>query len=318
MSLVRNRVGASRKGFTLLEIMLAVAVLGMVAVSIYRFVETTLTATRVSTARFQEEADLEGFTHFVRSQLSDLPVGLGAIVGEPHRFNNVSSDELRWLARPGSGLLTRHGRGEYYVTLTMQEKEGGGGQELGLRRQETTGNEKPSWWPLLGGAKEFEVRYFDGRSREWVEKWTDVTVRPTVVSVKLWIDGDTDPYETVVTVPYAAANVQMPNVNFGNGGGGGGGGRGGRGGGGGRGRRPQGQGQGQGGEGQPGGGRGGRGGQGGRGGSGPANGGQSFQGGNRPGGRPNGQEGGGRPGSFQGQGTRPSGGAGAPQPGGGR
>lgn len=223
----------AKGGFTLLEVMLAIAVMGLVSISIYRFVDTTLEATQVSVVRFQEEGHLEGFSHFVRSQLSDLPVGLAAIAGEPHRFNQISSDELRWLARPGSGLLTRFGVGEYYVTLTMQEKEGGGGQELGLRRQETTGNEKPSWYPLLGGVKEFEVRYFDGRTSEWVEKWTDVTVRPVIVSIKLWLEGEQEPYETMVTVPFAAASVQMPDWNA-RGGGGGGARRGGRGGRGGR------------------------------------------------------------------------------------
>ena len=37
-------------GFTLLEVMMAVMILGLVAISIYRFVETTLNAIRISTA----------------------------------------------------------------------------------------------------------------------------------------------------------------------------------------------------------------------------------------------------------------------------
>ena len=188
--------------FTLLEVMLAVAVLGMVAISIYRFVETTLTAVRVSAEKFQDNSMTESVAAFLRGQMQALPVGReGALTGEPHRFSNVPSDELRWISRAGCGLLTRHAAGEWNVTLTLKQMKGSAGYELGVRRQDVEAKGEATWLPLLTGMRSFEVRYFDSRSKEWMEKWADVGSRPALVRVKFWRDSMTAPYEIVLPLP---------------------------------------------------------------------------------------------------------------------
>ncbi len=217
MSTVPNKAD----GFTLLEIMLAVAVLGLVVISVYRFVETTLAGVRTTEVEFREQALTASFGSFLRSQMEGLPVRLGAITGEPHVFNNIPSDELQWIANPGFGTMTRHANGEYRVTLTVQEPKGGGPLELGLRRQDIDNKAEATWFPLMKDVKGLEVRYFDSRAREWMEKWTDLAVRPTLIRVKLWRGASPDPHEMVLLVPYAASSTQMPTLNFGAGGSGG-------------------------------------------------------------------------------------------------
>ena len=192
------------KAFTLLEVMLAVCVFAMVAVSLYRFVETTLTAVRVATASAREQALETAFFGYLRGQMLALPSARsGAITGEPHRFNNISSDALRWIARPGSGLLTRHAAGEWNVTLTTQELQGGE-YELGLRRQDIDARKDPAWLPLFRGVRGFEVRYYDPSRAEWMEKWTDVVRRPTLIRVRLWRDPPPEAYEVVLPIPVEA------------------------------------------------------------------------------------------------------------------
>lgn len=208
----------ARAGFTLLEIMLAVAVLGLVAVSIYRFVETTITAVQTSQAEFRDRAVSESFTTFLRAEMERLPPQLAAITGEPHVFNNVPWDELRWIANPGFGTMTRHAIGEYQITLTVQEPDGGGPLELGLRRQPLDGSQEATWFPLIKNVKGFEVRYFDSRGQQWMEKWTDLTIRPSLIRVKLWRGLSPDPQEIVLPIPFAATAVQMPTLQFGAGG----------------------------------------------------------------------------------------------------
>lgn len=196
-----------KSGFTLLEVLLAVCVLALVGVSIYRFVETTLTAVRVSAESERDRSLVTAFAGYLRTQMSALPSArAGAISGEPHRFNSISSDELRWVARPGSGLLTRHATGEWTVTLTARELEGGE-YELGMRRQDVERKRDPNWLPLFRGVRGFEVRYFDGGRKEWVEKWTDLQMRPTLVRVKLWRDPLPEAYEVVLPIPAKAQPV---------------------------------------------------------------------------------------------------------------
>ena len=190
-----------RNGFTLLEVILAVCLLALVGVSMYRFVETTLTAARVARASERDRALVTAIVQYLRTQMLAIPaVRAGAISGEPHRFNNVPSDELRWIARPGSGLLTRHASGEWQVTLTARQVNGGQ-YELGMRRQDVEGSRDATWLPLFGGVRGFEVRYFDAARKEWMEKWTDPQTRPALIRIKLWRDPDPEAYEMVLPIP---------------------------------------------------------------------------------------------------------------------
>jgi len=202
-----------RSAFTLLEVMLAVCVIAMVGVSIYRFVETTLTAVRISTASERERALVTAFFAYLHGQMLALPSARdGAITGEPHRFNDISSDELRWVARPGSGLLTRHATGEWTVTLTTKELEHGE-YEIGLRRQDIEFKKDPNWLPLFRGVRGFEVRYYDESRAAWMQKWTEMQRRPTLIRVKLWRDPSPEAYEVVLPIPAQAQPTSaQPNT----------------------------------------------------------------------------------------------------------
>ncbi|MDD5350821.1 MAG: prepilin-type N-terminal cleavage/methylation domain-containing protein [Chthoniobacteraceae bacterium] len=195
-----NRRNARHTGFTLLEVMLAVCVLAVVSVSVYRFVETALIAVHSSTESARERALVTAFAGYLRGEMQALPgARAGAITGEPHRFDAISSDELRWIAQPGSGLLTRHAEDEWAVTLTAKQLENGE-YELGMRRQDMERRRNAEWLPLFRRVRGFEVRYFDRGRAQWLEKWTDPQTRPALVRVKLWRDPAADAYEVVLPV----------------------------------------------------------------------------------------------------------------------
>lgn len=198
-----------RGGFTLLEIMLAVAVLALVAVSIYRFVEGTLSAVSASEASIREEEVLTSFASYLRTQVFALAADKdSALTGTPHKFSDTSSDELQWKSAAGSGLFTRHAEGVWDVSLTVKQIPGKNEYELGMRRQESSGRQGSQWLPLLGGVRGFEVRYYDPRAMEWMEKWTETNIRPSLLRVKLWRTTSTDPYEMVLSVPVLSTAAQ--------------------------------------------------------------------------------------------------------------
>lgn len=191
----------NRDAFTLLEVMLAVTVLAVISLGIYRFVETTMTAVRVTAESEREQALTASFMAYLRGRIFALPgTRPGALMGEPHQFNRVPCDELRWITEPGSGLLTRHAAGEWIVTLTLKELKNGE-YELGMHRQDIDGKRDTTWLPLLRGVRGLEIRYYEPTRKEWLEKWTNPQARPALIRVKLWRDPFTEAYETVLPVP---------------------------------------------------------------------------------------------------------------------
>ena len=188
--------------FTLLEVTLAVAILGMMALAIYRFVSTNLTAVRISTEINETDARYEGLANLLTAQLQDLPPGRGALAGEPYKFSGRSRDEMTWVCSAGPGLLTRYATGEFSVTLRLRPIERSDKMELGiLRESEDDDNPVPenkSWVSLLTGVNSMEIRYFDPRLNTWVDRWTDRGTLPHLVRLTIDRAGKAVPWEAVL------------------------------------------------------------------------------------------------------------------------
>ncbi len=198
MSIRDNRAGA----FTLLEVMLAVAILALIGIGIYGFVASTIAAVKASARADQDHALVTAFADYLSAQMLHLPSSrAGAITGEAHRFGGVSSDELQWIAYAGSALLTRNASGEWTVTLTTKQLDGGE-YELGMRRQDLLRQRDAVWLPLFRQVKGFEVRYFDVSRKDWMEKWTDTHARPSLIRVRLWRGEEA--FEWVLPIPTKA------------------------------------------------------------------------------------------------------------------
>ncbi len=188
--------------FTLLEITLAVVILGMMALAIFRFVSANLTAVRVSTELSQVDAAYSGLETLLTREFQDLPPGRGALMGEPFKFEGRSRDEVTWVCEAGPGLLTRYATGEYSVTLRLQPMSKGDLMELGVVRESLDDNnevdESKVWVPLLPDIRSMEIRYFDPRLNAWVDRWTDRGTLPHLVRLTIARAGSAVPWEAVL------------------------------------------------------------------------------------------------------------------------
>jgi len=199
------------RGFTLLEIMLAVAILGMMAMTIYRFVATNLTVLRVSTEDNVSEARYAGLISLITAQLADLPSGVGALSGEPFKFADRPRDEMTWICGSGPGLLTRYGPGEYLVTMRLKPvSDKTDRMEIGLRRRPRTtaedSEEGVTWVSLLDDVRSLQIRYFDVRLNAWVERWPDPSTLPKLVRLVI---GRADRPPLEVIIPLGRTPLQM-------------------------------------------------------------------------------------------------------------
>jgi prepilin-type N-terminal cleavage/methylation domain-containing protein len=202
--------GAGRGAFTLLEVVVAVAIIGLLTISLYRFVAGNLNALRISTEISAERNLMVGLVNLIEAQLNALPAqGQGLLLGQPHKFHDLESDEMQWLCRAGQGLLTTAATGEYRVTLELRPVEKTSAElELILRRRPVEGTEKDDTWiSLMRPVAALEIRYFHPQLNAWVERWNDQNRRPSLVRVAITRNVDEPPYEAVLSLP--AANLQQ-------------------------------------------------------------------------------------------------------------
>ena len=215
----KSATAKTRRAFTLLEVIIATMIIGMMVLSIYRFLATNLTAMRVSTDLADEREAVQAVVRLIEGQLNDMPLQkAGMLSGKPLKFRNLSNDEITWRCFAGSGLLTSAAPGEYHVTLTVQPVSDRSAEtELGLRRKpidpvevlDSTqparggGTDKYNWVPLIRPMAALEIRYFNLQLNAWQDAWTDENRRPDLVRVRLWKNAEEPPVEAVLAVPSA-------------------------------------------------------------------------------------------------------------------
>jgi prepilin-type N-terminal cleavage/methylation domain-containing protein len=194
-------------GFTLLEIMVGVGVLGMLLISMYQLVGTQLLALQNTRETQVESVAMQGLVRYVQGVLAGLPLKQdGVLRGVHHVYGMVPADELQWISRPGMGVLTSAAADDdYAVTLTIQPRSTTSRrQDLGIRRRLVTEPDSSyEWITLLPDIVALEFAYFHNSLGLWQEKWEDTNTRPTLVRMKVWRREGEEPFEMVLPVPSA-------------------------------------------------------------------------------------------------------------------
>jgi hypothetical protein len=189
--------------FTLLEITLAMAILAMMSVAIYRFVQSNLTALRVSSEASAADARYGGLRDFLMTQWQSLSAGNAAMTGEPFKLNDRSRDEIKWTCGAGLGLLTRYAPGDFTVSMRLQrESDKSDRLNLGLLRKPqddpSITHEHETWVPLIENVGSLQIRYFEPRLNVWVDRWTDTLVMPRLVKIVVGRSDAAVPFEVII------------------------------------------------------------------------------------------------------------------------
>jgi prepilin-type N-terminal cleavage/methylation domain-containing protein len=206
LGMTGGKLALRARAFTLLEIMLAVIILGMMSLAIYRFVQANVTAMRISSEADAAEARYDGLRELLTQQLQSLPPGTGALTGEPLKIDGHDRDELTWVCPAGPGLLTRYATGDFQVSLRLRAHDAKSRQlDLGLLRKPkddtAVANEHETWVRLIDNVGTLQIRFFDSRLNTWVQRWTDTVTLPRLVKVVIGRTDATAPTE--ITVPLA-------------------------------------------------------------------------------------------------------------------
>ena len=188
------------RGFTLLEIIIAVVILATMAMSIYRFVQSNMSAIRVSSDAIAADAHYDGLREVLTAQWQALPTGRGALLGDAFKLESRSRDEIRWVCSSGPGLMTRYASGDFLVTLRLQSNHDR--FDLGFSRKPVNdsglSDVGQSWIPLIDNVTSLEIRYFDARLNVWVERWTDANTLPRLVRVTVGRGDSGTAWEAII------------------------------------------------------------------------------------------------------------------------
>lgn len=213
-----QKTQSGRSGFTLLEIMLAVAIMSMTVLVIYRFLELNLTAITVSSQAQDESLELRGFSKTMQSALAAIPQNEPGALLSPSQpapqANSLAQDQMQILCNPGNALFTQFAITDtYQITLLIQKDPTSGISTLGLLRiavsELNAGSQQaqqPNWLPLIKGVQGLEIRYFDPRQNSWLNQWTDQNRRPSLVQIRIWKDPKAPPFVTELSLPANGAD----------------------------------------------------------------------------------------------------------------
>jgi type II secretory pathway pseudopilin PulG len=188
-------------GFTLLEIMLAVGILGLMSLAIFRFVQSNMIALRVSSDTAAADAQYDGLRDLLTAEWQSLSPQRARLTGEPFKINDRERDVIGWFCSSGPGLLTRYAPGDFKVVLRLQpENEKSDRLDLGLLRKpkdDTEGHE--TWVPLIKNVSSLQISYFNPRfgTNPWVDRWPGGTL-PRLVKITIGRNDAAVPWEAII------------------------------------------------------------------------------------------------------------------------
>ena len=189
--------------FTLLEIMLAVGILGLMSLAIFRFVQANMTALRVSSDTAASDSQYDGLRNLLTSEWQNLTSVKSKMYGEPFKLNDRQRDWIRWTSGAGQGLLTRYATGDYTVTLRLQPANDKDDRlDLGFLRKPNkdsdVGEADETWVPLIKNVSSLQISYFNPNLNTWIDRWSNTSQMPWLVKVTVGRTDSSVPWEAII------------------------------------------------------------------------------------------------------------------------
>jgi len=188
----RFPIPRSSRGFTLLEVMLAIVLLALLLAGVWGAIRTSVHAMHSGEAAIDRTNRLRVAQEFMRHQISRiLPLSFGQDESTNTNFVFEGDAESMRFVAPMPGYLSKGG--PYVQTLRFTGSRGGGKALLftdsmlngfDLAEQKSTGQEPAVLLDQIEDGR-FEYRTLDdqGELTDWSDQWEDPSVTPVMVRV---------------------------------------------------------------------------------------------------------------------------------------
>jgi prepilin-type N-terminal cleavage/methylation domain-containing protein len=207
-----RRAPGARSGFTLLEVVLALALLALLVSAIYAIVQGAMGATITVTREENRNREVEGYIDLLRRSLRTLP-GEGTITYE---IVELLGKKIPKLTVDGGSFIFPGGSlaGMYSAMILTAREQVGGLWTLGLERELTDEEKKErtsleddprAFLPLVSDVTTFQWRFYDTRTQQWREEWTERSTRPGAIELNIVLAGEQAPIRSLCWMPPIAA-----------------------------------------------------------------------------------------------------------------
>lgn len=186
-----------REGFTLLEVLISVAIFFLIAGAIFTAVSVSVKATTTLAQHRLQGERMDTLLNFLHSVFTNLPPQAEMLVRSRDVEVRFSSVELLLRKAPGAYALIDGGSGQAGSVLSILPSNGGGTLAIKSYRDSLTESEREQyikdregWTRLMDGVQQMKWRFLDPKAKELVETWDFNQGRPLMVEMTLWIAGE--------------------------------------------------------------------------------------------------------------------------------
>ncbi len=193
-------------GYLLLEVILALAILTIVVMLVFRIIQTTVRVTTDVQYLQSEQEHADGLYELLRKHFDAMPQ---TAEFQTRRVQNEL--ELVFLEVPfhfswtpsgpqfGSTVIaTRRQADGHYTLAVVQEPE-----DASVSYAASGEPTSAKWIPIVSGLRECNWRFFDGHTREWKSDWKDPSVKPLLCECTFQVSGQIGPTRAVFRWPIA-------------------------------------------------------------------------------------------------------------------
>jgi len=205
-----------RRGFTLLEVVLAVAILALLAGGVTGIVRMALSSTAEIEETESRTRAFAAFFELCERSFSSLPAGasISRTASPAEGFASALPAEVVFREAPAAFAIDDHDLFFGEIALAVRPQPDGdlvlGTSYRRIDRQ--TGQTVPPdrWIPLLRNLRSVEWSFYDFRTGKWQAGWTDTAQRPGLVRVTIAPADGFAKQTAVFRLPPLVASPQSP------------------------------------------------------------------------------------------------------------
>lgn len=192
--------GANPRAFTLLEVVLSMAILALLAGALYAMVGASVRGTSELEARENRVQQINGYLGLCRKIFRTMP-GRGTLELRVTRQGENYTPEL--IFRNAPGLFQWGNEDNVYISTILGVRSQVGGlvnvsilqdKEDEIDSYLNGGTAKRPWLVLLPDLRKVEWEFYDPRTLVWMKEWKEGGVRPTFAELTLTSEQGTGKY----------------------------------------------------------------------------------------------------------------------------